>query len=521
MPASPARPGTAAASAQSPASPASPAREVDLDISGMTCAACSARIEKKLNRIDGVHATVSLPLNSAHVRVPAGVSDAQLTDTVERTGYGASVRSGADGGGLVEDYDPRALRPRLIGALAFGLPAIVLSMVMPWHFAGWQWVVAFLSLPVVTWAAWPFHVAAFKAARGGSSTMDTLVSVGIIVSTGYSLATVALGSAEHVWFEAADAVTLFLLAGRLIEERAKGSATKALRELLSLGAKSAHLVERPGAAPVDVPADGLRPGDLVLVRPGETVPADGEVVAGTSAVDTSMLTGEPVPVDVAPGAQVVGGTVNTTGALTVRTQRVGADSTLAQLAQLVSRAQAGKPRMQRLADRISAVFVPVVFAIALATLLGWGLAAGDWPAGLRAGLTVLVIACPCALGLATPTALAVSSGRGSQLGILVSGAEALESARSLDTVVLDKTGTITEGRMRVAGTTLAAADLRLAAAAEAMSEHPIARAIAAAAPQEGTARAAVCDFAAIPGGGVRARVDGHRVLIGRPGLLRE
>ncbi|WP_349826713.1 heavy metal translocating P-type ATPase [Brevibacterium litoralis] len=526
-------------------------REIDLDITGMTCAACSTRIEKKLSRMPGVSATVSLPLNSARVQVSdPDTTPEDLVATVERTGYGASVRPAPGSttpGPQVVDYDPRGLRPRLVGSAVLGVPAVVISMVMAWHFPGWHWVVAALALPVVTWGAWPFHRAAVHALRGGSTTMDTLVSLGVSVAGLYSLVTVIAAAAAgnvlhlpagtHVWFEAGVAVTVFLLVGRLVEERAKSGATRALRALLDLGAPTAlRLPSADGAAVTpsasaaeEVPVADLHVGDLLLVRPGSTVPVDGVVVDGESAVDRSMLTGEPVPEDVSPGAEVIGGTLNTTGALTVRATRVGADTTLAMMADLVNRAQASKPRAQRLADRISAVFVPAVLVLAVVTLLAWGLFTGDWVAGGHAALTVLVIACPCALGLATPTALAVSSGRGSQLGILVSGAQAMENSRSVDTVVMDKTGTLTEGRPRVVGTDLDAATLALVAAVESRSEHPLARAVvdhAGTVEGGGVESGAVEDrtvtaFANVPGGGVEGEVDGHRVLVGRPDLLRE
>lgn len=519
--------------------PAEQARSVDLDIKGMTCASCSARIEKKLNRLDGVEATVNLPLNSARVTAGPGVTDEQLTAAVEKAGYSATVRAPmAPGRGPeVVDYDPRHLRPRLIGSAILGLPVVVISMGMGLGIPGWQWIVAALSLPVVTWGAWPFYTAAYKAARGRSTTMDTLVSVGVTIATVVSLTALARAVAAghlwhiphdyHVWFEAAVAIIVFLLTGRLIEERAKGRATEALRELLSLGATEVRVIRDDGE--VEVPIEDLAVGEVFRVRPGEKVSTDGEVVSGHSAIDESMLTGESVPVEVGPGDTVTGATINTSGSLTVRATRVGAETTLAQMAELVTRAQTGKPPVQRLADRISAVFVPVVFVIAAATLLIWGLAAGSWSGGLIAATTVLIIACPCALGLATPTAVAVSSGRGSQLGILVSGPEVMESTRRLDTIVLDKTGTVTEGRMQVIEAQLSDADFAIAAAVEAHSEHPIAQAIAAAPsrPEAASAPAVtVTDFANIPGGGVRAQAStasgaAHAVLIGRPDLLRE
>ncbi|SDR96052.1 Cu+-exporting ATPase [Brevibacterium siliguriense] len=521
-------------------------RELELDITGMTCASCSARIEKKLTRLDGVTAEVNLPLETAHVVIDSELSDDDITAAVEKAGYGATVRSpgtGGDGPQIV-DYDPRHLRPRFIGSLILAVPIVAISMVMSWHFTGWQWIVATLALPVVTWGAWPFHSAAFKAARGGSTTMDTLVSVGIIVASLYSYFTLGRAVADgfgwsvpaeyHVWFEAAAAITVFLLIGKLTEDRAKNRATAALKALLDLGAKSATVLRDGGE--VQVPTDELVAGDVFLVRPGEKIATDGEVLTGHSAIDEAMLTGESVPVEVAPGDSVTGATINTSGVLEVRATRVGADTTLAAMADLVSRAQNGKPAVQRLADRISAVFVPIVFGIAVVTLLTWAFVTGDWAAGLHAALTVLIIACPCALGLATPTALAVSSGRGSQLGILVSGPEALESTRSIDTVVLDKTGTLTTGVMRLTGTELSPADFDFLARLESRSEHPIARAIVAAAPeingadstgaasanQVGTAAGSpVTDFENIAGGGLRATIDGAEVLAGRPDLLRE
>ncbi|MGO0605467.1 heavy metal translocating P-type ATPase [Brevibacterium linens] len=582
-------------------------RELELDITGMTCASCSARIEKKLTRLDGVTAEVNLPLETAHVVIDSELSDDDITGAVAKAGYGATVRSpggGGDGPEIV-DYDPRHLRPRFIGSLILAVPIVAISMVMSWHFAGWQWVVAILALPVVTWGAWPFHSAAYKAARGGSTTMDTLVSVGITVASLYSYFTLGRAVADghgwtipaeyHVWFEAAAAITVFLLIGKLTEDRAKNRATAALKALLDLGAKSATVLREGDAAEgaadataadaasgaavaagansdrveVQVPIDELTVGDVFLVRPGEKIATDGEVLTGHSAIDEAMLTGESVPIEVGPGDSVTGATINTSGVLEVRTTRVGADTTLAAMADLVSRAQSGKPAVQRLADRISAVFVPIVFGIAILTLLIWGFVTGDWAAGLHAALTVLIIACPCALGLATPTALAVSSGRGSQLGILVSGPEALESTRSIDTVVLDKTGTLTTGVMSLTGTELSPADFDVLARLESRSEHPIARAIVDAAPETagvdsvdtsptdpgsagtgsagpdsmgsveesaraasarsiGTARSvefsagtAVADFENIAGGGLRATIDGAEVLAGRPDLLRE
>ncbi|MCM1010998.1 cation-translocating P-type ATPase [Brevibacterium sp. XM4083] len=554
-------------------------REVDLDITGMTCASCSARIEKRLSRLDGVTAEVNLPLNTAHVVIDSDLTDGDVTAAVEKAGYGASVRKAASAGPEIVDYAPRHLRPRFLGSLILAVPIIAVSMVMSWHFPGWQWVVGLLALPVVTWGAWPFHSAAFKAARGGSTTMDTLVSVGIIVASGYSYATLlravvdghgwAIPGTYHVWFEAAAAITVFLLIGKLTEDRAKNRATAALRKLLDLGAKSATVLRAPGEVSpgevspgdvspgaevgagdgasgtgagsplsgdlsgsgerveVQVPIAELRVGDVFRVRPGEKIATDGVIVAGHSAVDEAMLTGESAPVEVGVGDTVTGATINTSGVLEVRAERVGAETTLAAMADLVSRAQLGKPAVQRLADRISAVFVPIVFVISVLTFLAWGLVSGDWAMGLHAALTVLIIACPCALGLATPTALAVSSGRGSQLGILVSGPEALESTRSIDTVVLDKTGTLTTGVMTLIGSQLTDADFAVLARLEEQSEHPVARAIVEASRAErvtagaATASGRVEDFTAIPGGGLEARIDGREVIAGRPDLLRE
>ncbi|WP_231443681.1 heavy metal translocating P-type ATPase [Brevibacterium zhoupengii] len=523
-------------------------REVDLDITGMTCASCSARIEKKLTRLDGVSAEVNLPLNSAHVIVESELSDEDLLTAVEKAGYGATVKTASASGPEIVDYDPRHLRPRFIGSLILAVPIVAISMVMSWHFPGWEWIVAILALPVVTWGAWPFHSAAFKAARGRSTTMDTLVSVGIIVASAYSYITLGRAVADgygwqipatyHVWFEAAAAITVFLLIGKLTEDRAKNRATAALKALLGLGARSANVVrEGTGDTRVEaqVPIDELVVGDVFIVRPGEKIATDGEVIAGHSAIDEAMLTGESVPVEVDLGDAVTGATINTSGVLEVRATRVGSDTTLAAMADLVSRAQTGKPAVQRLADRISAVFVPIVFATSALTLLAWGLITGDWAMGLHAALTVLIIACPCALGLATPTALAVSSGRGSQLGILVSGPEALESTRSIDTVVLDKTGTLTTGVMTLLETQLSDTDFAVLARLESQSEHPVARAIVDAADTRAesqpaaqasaglgrTVASAMDDFENIPGGGLQATIDGAEVLAGRPDLLRE
>ena len=468
-------------------------REVDLDITGMTCASCSARIEKKLTRLDGVSAEVNLPLNSAHVIVESELSDADLTAAVEKAGYGATVKTTSASGPEIVDYDPRHLRPRFIGSLILAVPIVAISMVMSWHFPGWEWIVAILALPVVTWGAWPFHSAAFKAARGRSTTMDTLVSVGSSspAPIPHHLGPgrrrrlrLAIPATYHVWFEAAAAITVFLLIGKLTEDRAKSRATAALKALLGLGARSANVL-REGTgdtrAEVQVPIDELVVGDVFIVRPGgdrrrrrgdrgasprSTRPCSP---ANLCPWRSTSATPSPAPPSTPPACS--------------RSEPPASesDTTLAAMADLVSRAQTGKPAVQRLADRISAVFVPIVFAISALTLLAWGLITGDWAMGLHAALTVLIIACPCALGLATPTALAVSSGRGSQLGILVSGPEALESTRSIDTVVLDKTGTLTTGVMTLLDTQLSDTDFAVLARLESQSEHPVARAIVEAA----------------------------------------
>ncbi|MFC8923766.1 heavy metal translocating P-type ATPase [Cellulosimicrobium sp. NPDC057127] len=659
-----------------------PFAEVELAVEGMTCASCVARVEKRLNRVDGVTATVNLPLENAHVVLTGPVDDADLVAAVEKAGYTARVTtrrahqsptapapadhtstpaptapgetateatptpsgptvvmapgetaaaptaspsgptvstspgepaaeaagwpedakgvaglagaprgtSGADGSPSTSGHPADApttdrgsdLLRRLRVATVLTVPVVALSMIPALQFPGWQWVVAALALPVVTWAAWPFHTAAFRAARHGSSTMDTLVSLGVVAASLWSLWALVLGGAGEIgmrmqptlipsrdhmgppelYFEVAAVVTTFLLAGRFAEHRSKRRAGDALRSLLELGAKDAERVRlAPDGTPVTrpdggrvterVPVAALAVGDVFVVRPGEKVATDGVVVEGVSAVDTSLLTGEPVPVDVGPGDDVTGATVNASGSLLVRATRVGEETTLAQIGRLVSQAQTGKAPVQRLADRISAVFVPIVLVLALATLAGWLLAGADPSFAFTAAVAVLIIACPCALGLATPTALLVGTGRGAQLGVLVKGPEILESTRRVDTVVLDKTGTVTEGAMAVeavvtpsgtldlsaspaaratrrADTSRSALDaLRHAGAVEALSEHPIARAIAAAArdlsapqstppaPGADTAVGAdgvpigslqAFDFRSAPGGGVEAVV---------------
>lgn len=664
-----------------------PFAQVELAIEGMTCASCVARVEKRLNRVDGVAATVNLPLESAHVVLAADVTDADLVAAVEKAGYAARVTARHDlapdqgtrsadpgspsadqgspsarGGTTAEAVravsdakgaeaalenarptdqgdgaaspstdvaptagpDPSAepapstdrgtvLRQRLRVSAVLTLPVLAVSMIPALQFPAWQWVVAALALPVVTWAAWPFHTAALRAARHGASTMDTLVSIGVIAATLWSLWALLLGGAGEIgmrmqptlvpsrdtmgppelYFEVAAVVTTFLLAGRYAEHRSKRRAGDALRSLLELGAKDAERVvlapdgtprrTQDGARVTErVPVADLVVGDVFVVRPGEKVATDGVVLEGSSAVDTSLLTGEPVPVDVGPGDDVTGATVNAAGALLVRATRVGEETTLAQIGRLVSQAQTGKAPVQRLADRISAVFVPIVLVLAAVTLVGWLLAGAGTQFAFTAAVAVLIIACPCALGLATPTALLVGTGRGAQLGVLIKGPEILESTRRVDTVVLDKTGTVTQGAMALEAVVTASGTLELgegshgtpgdaaaldalrhAGAVEALSEHPIARAVAAAAarssrpavvpdattpdagaPGAGTQVGAdgvvvgslqAFDFRSTPGGGVEAVVrtahsglslgtgglNARRVLVGRPTWLAD
>ncbi|MGN3955796.1 heavy metal translocating P-type ATPase [Streptomyces sp. WAC8370] len=523
--------------------------EVELAIGGMTCASCAARIEKKLNRMEGVTATVNYATEKAKVSYAGDVSVPELIATVEATGYTARepepVRAapapGAQGGEPADALRP--LRERLVTAVVLAVPVIAMAMVPALQFEYWQWLSLTLAAPVVTYAAWPFHKAAFTNARHGAATMDTLISVGTSAAFLWSLWALFLGSAGtagmthpfeltiarsdgsgNIYLEAAAGVTAFILAGRYFEARSKRKAGAALKALLELGAKDVTVL-REGREE-RIPVDGLRTGDRFLVRPGEKIATDGTVVEGTSAVDASMLTGESVPVEVGVGDTVTGATLNAGGRLVVEATRVGADTQLARMAKLVEDAQNGKAAAQRLADRISAVFVPVVIALALATL-GFWLGNGSGPAAaFTAAVAVLIIACPCALGLATPTALMVGTGRGAQLGILIKGPEVLESTRKVDTVVLDKTGTVTTGRMTLlavhtAEGTEEADVLRLAGALEHASEHPIARAVAAGAVERVGALPAPEDFANVPGLGVQGVVEGHAVLVGREQLLAE
>lgn len=523
-------------------------QDVELLLSGMTCASCANRIERKLNKLDGVSATVNYATEKARVRFAPQVSTDDLVAAVEAAGYGARLpEPTADQDAASPDDAPdeelRALRVRVIVSALLSVPVIALAMVPAWQFTNWQWLSLTLAAPVVVWGALPFHSATWTNLRHGAATMDTLVSLGTTAAFGWSVYALFWGDAGHpgmrhpfeltlqrtggtsqIYLEAAAGVVTFLLLGRYLEHRAKRNAGAALRRLLDLGARDVRVV-RDGVEQ-QLPIAQLVVGDRFVVRPGEKIATDGVVEEGHSAVDASMLTGESVPVDVGVGDAVVGATVNVSGRLVVRATRVGADTQLAQIARLVEDAQTGKAAVQRLADRISGIFVPVVIVVALGTLLFWlGTGAGASGA-LTAAVAVLIVACPCALGLATPTALMVGTGRGAQLGILIKGPEVLEQTRRVDTVVLDKTGTVTTGEMAVVETHVAQGEdaaevLRLAGALEAASEHPIARAVADAARAQTPVLATVEDFANIEGLGVQGVVDAHAVLVGRPRLLAE
>ncbi|QFG22283.1 cation-translocating P-type ATPase [Actinomadura sp. WMMB 499] len=516
---------------------------VQLVIGGMTCAACAARVEKKLNRLDGVAAGVNYATGRATVQ-PGDVPVGDLIRQVERAGYTAErYEPDEPAEDDEDDRHVRALGRRMVVALVLAMPLGELSLMMAavpsWRFAGWQWLLVALTLPVVTWCAWPFHRAAFRAARHGTSSMDTLISTGILAATLWSLYTIVFQSGEHaadagvwerltgpggsIYLDVAGGVTAFVLIGRLLEARARRASGATLRELAELGARDVAVI-RPDGTEHRVPAAELRAGDRFAVRPGERIAADGLVESGQAAVDTSAMTGEPVPAEVAEGDPVTGGTVDLTGRLVVRATRVGADTRLAALVRLVERAQADKAAVQRLADRICGWFVPAVFALSALTLAGWLAFGDDGHRAATAALAVLIIACPCALGLATPTALQVASATGARLGVFIKGHQALESARAIDTVVLDKTGTLTEGRMAVAD--LAVADgtgradvLRLAGAVEDASEHAIAAAIAAAARDEVGDLPPVTGFRALAGLGARGTVAGRDVVIGSARLL--
>ena len=531
-------------------------RTIELAIGGMTCASCAARIEKKLNRMDGVTASVNYATEKAKVIYADDVTAEALVATVEATGYTAALPAppvSAPEGGPAEpgagEPDPVApLRQRLLVSVALTIPVIALGMFPALQFDFWQWLSLTLAAPVVTWGAWPFHKAAWANLRHAAATMDTLISVGVLAAFGWSLYSLFFGGAgepgmempftlvpsrgsgaEEIYLEVASGVTMFILAGRYFEARAKRRSGAALRALLELGAKDVAVL-RDGAE-VRTPVEQLVVGDEFVVRPGEKVATDGVVVSGTSAVDASMLTGESMPVEVRPGDTVAGATVNAGGRIVVRATRVGSDTQLAQMARLVEEAQNGKAAVQRLADRVSAVFVPVVIVLALGTLGFWLGNGAPSEVAFTAAVAVLIIACPCALGLATPTALMVGTGRGAQLGILIKGPEVLESTRRVDTVVLDKTGTVTSGRMELVDVLLADGEdraqvLRLAGAVEHASEHPIAQAIAVGAAGEVGRLPAAEGFTNLEGVGVQGVVEGqdgitHAVLVGRAQLLEE
>ncbi|MEO3751466.1 heavy metal translocating P-type ATPase [Streptomyces sp. B6B3] len=547
---------------------------VELAIGGMTCASCANRIERRLNKLDGVTASVNYATERARVSHAAGVTVADLVAQVEAAGYtaepppppappavagadptAADAGSAAGAPATEDDTRLRALRDRLLVSVALTVPVIVLAMVSAWQFTNWQWLSLALAWPVVVYGGWPFHRAAWTNLRHGTATMDTLISMGSLAALGWSVYALFWGMAGEpgmthpfritiertdgsgsLYLEAAAGVTTFLLAGRYFEARAKRRSGAALRALLQLGARDVAVLRADGREE-RVPVERLAVGDVFVVRPGETIATDGVVEDGTSAVDASMLTGESVPVEVGPGDAVVGATVNAGGRLVVRATRIGADTQLAQMARLVTEAQHGKAQVQRLADRISGVFVPLVIALAVATLGFWWGAGEETAAAFTAAVAVLIIACPCALGLATPTALLVGTGRGAQLGILIKGPEVLENTRRIDTIVLDKTGTVTTGRMALVAVHPAEGEdeaevLRLAGALEHASEHPIARAVAEAAAMGAPptpsawgslpeALPKVSDFGTTAGLGVQGVVDGHAVLVGRPQLLAD
>ncbi|MEU9718286.1 heavy metal translocating P-type ATPase [Streptomyces sp. NPDC047976] len=526
------------------------AAQVELAIGGMTCASCAARIEKKLNRMDGVEATVNYATEKAKVTFDADISVADLIATVEATGYTAQEPRPPHTGGAAgpegeqPEHDELApLRQRLVTAVSLAVPVIAMAMAPALQIDYWQWLSLTLTAPVVTYAAWPFHRAAWTNARHGAATMDTLISVGTIAAFLWSLWALFFGTAGtpgmthafefsiartdgagNIYLEAAAGVVAFILAGRYFEAKSKRKAGAALKALLELGAKEVTVLR--GGREVTVPTADLQVGDRFLVRPGEKIATDGTVVEGSSAVDASMLTGESVPVEVTVGDSVTGATLNAGGRLVVEATRVGSDTQLARMARLVEDAQNGKAAAQRLADKISAVFVPVVIGLALATLGFWLGTGSGLAAAFTAAVAVLIIACPCALGLATPTALMVGTGRGAQLGILIKGPEVLESTRKVDTIVLDKTGTVTTGQMTLlrvhtAEGTGEAEVLRLAGALEHSSEHPIAQAVAAGAAARVGALPTPEDFANIPGLGVQGIVEGHAVLVGRGKLLAD
>ena len=492
---------------------------ISLEIGGMTCASCAARVERKLNKLDGVDATVNYATEEAAVRFdPTRIDVGKLIEAVETVGYTAATPRSAVDAEQAGETAQGGLRTRLIAAAGLSAPLTVISLVPPAQFGGWEWLALVLAAPVVLWAGWPFHRAAAANARHLVATMDTLISIGTLAALLWSATALVAGAGGGTYFEVGAVTTTLVLLGRYMERRARNRSSEALRKLLRLGAKEARVV-REGEE-VAVPIDELRVGDVFIVRPGEKVATDGVVEAGNSALDQSLLTGESVPVEVEAGHEVAGASINTYGRLVVRATRVGADTVLAQIARLVAEAQQGKSPVQRLVDRISAVFVPIVILISLLTVAGWLMATGDPGSAFVAAVAVLIIACPCALGLATPTALMVGTGRGAQLGILIKGPEVLERTRDVTTIVLDKTGTVTEGRMALQNVaTLNGASrtevLRFAGAVEAASEHPIAEAIAAAARAEVGRLPEVSGFRNQPGIGVEGTVEGHVVTVGR------
>jgi P-type Cu+ transporter len=495
-----------------------PRADVRLDLEGMTCASCVARIERKLNKLDGVEASVNFATEQATVRCDPSVTVDELVAAVEAAGYHAHPVG--ESGHHHHDEPLDVLRRRLAVAILLTAPLAVIAMAPPLQFTGWEWVAFALATPVVFWSGIGFHRAALQSARHLAATMETLISMGTLAAWLWSSVVLFGGLDADTYFEVAAVITTLILLGRYLEARAKSRSSEAIRLLLELGAKEARIL-RDGRE-VLVPLDEVRVDDLFVVRPGDKIATDGVVQEGESAVDQSMLTGESLPVEVAPGAEVAGATVNTYGRLVVRATKVGSDTALAQIARLVEAAQSGKAPVQRLADRVSAVFVPIVILISLATLVGWLASGATAATAFTAAVAVLIIACPCALGLATPTALLVGTGRGAQLGILIKGPEILEQTRRIGTIVLDKTGTITEGRMELAeilplnGATRPEI-LRFAGAVEAASEHPIAQAIANAARAEVGALPAVAGFRNVAGVGVSGTVDGHAVEIGRGG----
>jgi Cu+-exporting ATPase len=490
--------------------------QTTLVLAGMTCASCAARIERSLNKLEGVEATVNFATETASVAYdPVQIAPDELVCAVERIGYHAQPKQAEH---AEHEHDHEAPPLRLLVALVLSVPLVLLAMVSPFQFGGWEWVSLVVATPVVFWSGAQFHRAALLNARHGAATMDTLVSLGTLAAWTWSTVVLLGGITADTYFEVAAVITTLILLGRFFEARAKRRSGAAIRALLELRAKEASVL-RDGAETL-VPIEQLEVGDLFVVRPGEKIATDGVVEEGTSAVDQSMLTGEPVPVEVAPGAELAGATINTYGRLVVRATKVGADTALAQIARMVEQAQAGKASVQRLADRVSAIFVPVVIAISLATLLGWLLAGSSASSAFSAAVAVLIIACPCAMGLATPTALMVGTGRGAQLGILIKGPEVLEQTRRITTIVLDKTGTVTRGAVELVD--VAPLDgatrtdiLRLAGAVEAASEHPIAQAVAAGARAELGRLPEVSEFRNIAGVGVSGIVEGHLVEVGR------